>query len=99
MALSFTWDPQKASGNWVKHRVSFQDVASAFADLLSVTIADPDHSVNEDRFILIGLTPNNRLLVVAYVEQGDSVRIIDAGLANRRERLMYEEDEGEGAFP
>lgn len=65
---------------------------TAFGDRLSVTIADPDHSVGEERYVLTGVSARNRLLVVAHVERGDNVRIINARFATRRERLTYEEE-------
>lgn len=92
MALRFGWDPRKAAANRRKHRVSFEEAATAFGDRLSVTIRDPDHSTNEDRFILVGLSEADRLLVVSHVERGDEIRLISARLATRRERRVYEED-------
>jgi uncharacterized protein len=91
MAPRFGWDPRKAAANRRKHRVSFEEASTAFADRLSVTIADPDHSRNEDRFVLIGLSEVDRLLVVSHVERGDEIRLISARLASRRERRVYEE--------
>jgi uncharacterized DUF497 family protein len=64
-----------------------------FDDFLSVTIPDPDHSVDEERFLLLGLSNRRRLLVVAHTERGGSIRIISARRANRRERRTYEEAE------
>jgi uncharacterized DUF497 family protein len=93
MALRFGWDPRKAANNRRKHGVSFEEAGSAFADPLSVTIADPDHSEAEERFLLLGLSGRQRLLVVAHAERGDEVRIISARLATRRERRVYEEGE------
>jgi uncharacterized protein len=66
MNLRFTWDPRKAAANLKKHRVGFPEAATAFADPLSITIADPDHSAGEERFILIGQTDRRRLVVVAH---------------------------------
>jgi uncharacterized DUF497 family protein len=91
MAQVFLWDPEKESGNWKKHGVKFDEAVSAFGDPLSVTIFDPDHSYYESRFILTGLAITGRLLVVAHVERGDNIRIINARLAARRERFEYEE--------
>jgi uncharacterized DUF497 family protein len=84
MALRFSWDPRKAAANWRKHRIGFEEAATAFADKLSLTIPDPDH--------LVGLSVRNRLLVVSHVERGDEIRLISARLASRRERRNYEED-------
>ena len=89
MGLRFTWDPAKAAANLRKHLVSFMEAATAFADPLSITIPDPDHSVGEERFVLMGLSNRDRLLVVAHVERGDLIRIISARLATRRERKTY----------
>jgi uncharacterized DUF497 family protein len=92
MSLQFTWDPQKAARNLRKHKVGLPEAATAFADPLSLTIPDPDHSVGEARFILIGQSERRRLVVVAHVERGDLIRIISARLATRRERKTYEEE-------
>lgn len=91
MALVFSWSTEKESGNRKKHGVTFEEAMSAFSDPLSVTISDPLHSRIESRYLLTGLTASGRLLVVAHVERGDNVRIINARLATRRERLAYEE--------
>ena len=93
MALRFLWNPRKAASNERKHGVNFQEATTIFDDALSVTIADPDHSVDEERFLLIGLSNRRRLLVVAHSERGESIRIISARWANRQERRTYEEDE------
>jgi len=92
MSLRFTWDPAKAGANLRKHGVSFIEASTAFADSLSVTIPDPDHSAGEERFVLMGLSDRGRLLVVAHAERGDLIRIISARLATRRERKTYEEE-------
>ena len=91
MSLQFTWDPRKAAANLRKHGVGFPEAATAFADPLSLTILDPDHSVGEERFVLIGQSERRRLVVVAHVERGDLIRIISARPATRRERKTYEE--------
>jgi hypothetical protein len=92
MSLQFTWDPQKAASNLRKHKIGFPEAATAFADPLSLTIPDPDHSVGEERFVLIGQSERRRLAVVAHVDRGDLIRIISARLATRRERKTYEEE-------
>jgi uncharacterized protein len=91
MPLRFAWDPRKASANLRKHGVSFWDAASAFEDPLSITIPDPLHSETEERFVLIGVSRKQHLVVVAHVERGDIIRIISARIASRAERLTYEE--------
>ena len=91
MALRFSWDPQKAAANLRKHGVLFADAATAFGDPLSITIPDPDHSADEERFLLVGLTATGRLVVVAHSERGNDIRLISAREATRRERESYEE--------
>jgi len=92
MALRFVWDPRKARSNQRKHGVGFPEATTVFDDPLSVTISDPDHSAEEQRFLALGTSNRGRLLVVAHSEIGDSIRIISARRANRRERLTYEEE-------
>lgn len=90
MSLVFEWDGEKAGANGRKHGVSFDEAATAFGDPLSVTIPDPDHSSEEERFILMGSTYGDRLLVVVHAELGDNIRIISARLATGSERREYE---------
>jgi uncharacterized DUF497 family protein len=92
MGLTFEWDPEKAKGNLGKHGVSFSEAATVFADPLSFTIDDPDHSTSEQRFITMGLSYQHRLLVVAHYDHEDRVRIITARVATPRERRTYEEE-------
>ncbi len=89
--MRFDWDPQKAAANEQKHKVSFQEAATFFGDTLAITFADPDHSVNEHRYITFGLSRHHRLLVVSHTDRGDLVRIISARLMTRKERRIYEE--------
>ena len=91
MPLRFSWDSRKAASNLRKHGVSFEEAVTAFGDPLSLTIPDPLHSESEDRFVLLGLSANSRLLVVVHAERDDDdIRIISARLASRRERIQYE---------
>ena len=92
MGLRFEWDPRKARLNLAKHKVSFPEALTAFADPRSLTIPDPDHSQDEERFLLLGLTDLARLVVVAHTEHEDVIRLISARLATRREHTRYEED-------
>lgn len=72
--------------------MAFPEAVTAFADPLSITIDDPDHSLTEDRFVLIGTTASGRLLVVVHALHDDhEVRVISARVANRRERASYED--------
>jgi uncharacterized DUF497 family protein len=91
--LWFDWDPDKAESNEKKHGISFSEAATAFGDPLSLTIPDPDHSVGEARFVLVGLTYRSRLVVVAHVEDQDSIRIISARPATSAERRFYEQED------
>jgi uncharacterized protein len=86
LSLEFEWNAKKAKANETKHGISFVEAATVFADPLSLTIDDPDHSDKEDRFIIVGLSSAKRLLVVVHVERGDRIRIIGARLATPRER-------------
>ena len=92
MPLLFEWDPKKARRNLKTHSVSFDEASTAFRDPLSITIADPLHSEDEERLVLIGHSHRHRLLVVIHTERGDRIRIISARLATTRERLRYEEN-------
>jgi uncharacterized DUF497 family protein len=87
----FEWDADKAEANFRKHGVSFDEAVTAFGDPLSVLLRDPDHSVGEERYLVLGLSTKQRLLVVAFVEGPPRTRIISARLATRRERQDYEE--------
>ena len=89
--MDFEWDPTKANLNASRHGVTFAEAATAFGDPLSVTIGDPDHSITENRYILLGLTFAGKLVVVIHVERGETIRIISARLATRSERTTYEE--------
>jgi uncharacterized DUF497 family protein len=89
--VQFEWDPPKAARNFQVHGVSFEDAASAFGDPLAGTIPDPEHSTEEPRFITIGVTPAQRLIVVVHTDRGDRIRIISARPATRAETKKYEE--------
>jgi uncharacterized DUF497 family protein len=89
--MPFSWDPKKSVANGKKHGVSFHEAATVFGDPLAITFADPDHSIDEERFLTFGLSRFNRLLVVSHLVRGDSVRIISARLLTREERIIYEE--------
>ena len=92
MSLQFEWDEVKAETNFDKHGVTFQEAASAFGDPLSLTIFDPDQTTPEEpRLLLLGQSFQGRLLVVVHTETEDTIRIISARTATRRERQDYEE--------
>jgi len=88
--VRFEWDPEKAKKNLKKHSVSFEEAVTMFYDPLSATFDDPDHSVGEYRYITIGLSSRDRLLVVAHAERGDSLRIINAREVTAHERKKHE---------
>ena len=90
MGLKFEWDRRKAVLNIKKHGVSFEDAATAFGDPLSVTIHDPKHSDDEDRFLVLGETQDKKLVVVAHTDRKDTIRLINARPATRQEREDYE---------
>ncbi len=90
--MKFSWDPKKATANLRKHGVSFEEASTIFRDALSATGSDPDHSIGEHRFVTFGISTQNRLLVVAHADEGDSIRIISARPLTRQERKIYEED-------
>jgi uncharacterized DUF497 family protein len=92
MALEFEWDGTKARQNERLHDITFEEAATVFADPLSITIGDPDHSIGEERFIILGRSLLRNLLVVVHSERGDRIRIISARGATRRERSAYEEE-------
>ncbi len=92
MTLVFEWDAQKASSNIEKHGVSFEEAGSAFADPLSLTIRDAEHSEGERRFLLVGMSAAGRLVVVAHTDRRDRIRVISAREASRRERRAYESE-------
>ncbi|MBK7582627.1 MAG: BrnT family toxin [Myxococcales bacterium] len=88
--MQFEWDDAKAAANFEKHGVSFEEASTAFGDPLSVTIGDPSHSIEEHRFVLIGVTFSGNLVVVVHAERDENTRLISARLATRRERHDYE---------
>ena len=90
--MEFKWDPRKAAKNLRKHHVSFKEAATVFSDPLSATVSDPDHSKEEDRYIIVGLSNRFRHLIVSFAEQGDYFRIISARELTRGERQVYEEE-------
>lgn len=90
--IQFEWDPAKARVNLRKHGVPFREAASVFRDPLAITIYDPDHSQEEDRFIIFGFSGSGRLLMVAHTDCGERIRIISARELTHEEREAYEEE-------
>ena len=91
MSLQFEWDEQKAELNEIKHGVNFEEAKTVFADFGSITIDDLEHSIEEDRYIDIGISDRGRLLVVIYTERGDRIRIISSRCATNQEIRIYEQ--------
>lgn len=89
-SLRFEWDNQKAQINFNKHGVSFDEAATLFYDPLYLEDYDEAHSEREDRFKIIGVSSNGRLLIVTYAQRGDRIRIISSRLATKNERQIYE---------
>ena len=89
--LNFKWDPKKDASNQKKHGISFSEAKTVFTDEFARLIADPDHSEDEDRFILLGTSIQSRLLVICHcIRNGDTIRIISARKADKQERKIYE---------
>jgi uncharacterized DUF497 family protein len=87
----FEWNESKAEQNLSKHGVSFEEAKTVFDDPLYVDFYDPDHSGNEERYLIVGESNRGRLLIVSYTERGDSMRLISAREVTRSEREAYEE--------
>ena len=91
--LIFEWDDRKAKQNIQKHGISFEEATTVFGDPFSITIYDPLHSKEEDRFVILGMSNKNRILVVVHTERNDRIRIISARKATKKERKQYESNE------
>lgn len=87
----YEWDQEKAASNLEKHGVSFEEAATVFSDPLYIDFYDPDHSVNEHRYLIMGQTTAGRLLIVSYTERDAIVRLISAREVTSSERRAYEE--------
>ena len=89
--MDFEWDESKAKTNLAKHKVSFEEAKTVFVDPFYVDFYDPDHSADEERYVIIGESQQGRLLVVSYTERQQKTRLISAREATRREKDAYEE--------
>ena len=89
--MEFEWDPEKARLNESKHRISFFEARDVFRDDLSSTVPDPDHSDDEDRFLIFGQSEIGRHIVVSYTERGERFRLISAREMTASEREAYEQ--------
>ena len=91
--MLFEWHGKKAAANKKKHGVSFEEATTVFTDVLSLTIPDPLHSEEEERFVIIGQSSQQRILVVVHTDCGNRIRIVSARLATTHERKRYEESQ------
>jgi uncharacterized DUF497 family protein len=89
--MTFEWDQQKAQSNLVKHGISFKEAQTVFDDPLYVDFYDPDHSQNENRYIIIGASSMGHILLVSYTERGNITRIISARKVTKQEFKAYQE--------
>ena len=89
--MEFEWDADKSESNLKQHGVLFHEAATVFDDTLSITVPDPDHSFDEARYVIVGISHEGRLLIVSHAERGDHIRIISARVLTRDERSAYEE--------
>ena len=89
--LIFEWDSEKAAENEQKHGVTFIEATEVFDDDHSSSVPDPDHSVNEQRYLIFGISKQGKHLVVSYTERGDRIRLIAARPMTSHERRAYEQ--------
>jgi uncharacterized protein len=89
--MKFEWDENKAIKNLLKHGISFEEAKTVFSDPLYVEFYDPDHSEDEERYLIVGESYQGRLLIVSYTERRDFIRLISARVVTRTEREAYEE--------
>jgi uncharacterized protein len=90
--VEFEWDPSKAASHLAKHKVSFEEAATFLGDPLGLIVADPRHSIWEQRFALLGFSHGQHLLAVMYADGGEAISVISARRAPRSERWNYEEN-------
>jgi uncharacterized DUF497 family protein len=88
--MNFEWNTEKSEKNIRKHGVSFQEALTVFRDALSLTYPDVDHSADEDRYLIIGLSSFGNVLVISHTFRNDNIRIISARKATKKERYFYE---------
>ncbi len=89
--MLFTWDEIKAERNFIKHEVSFEETKTIFSDPYFIDFFDPDHSDDEDRYVIIGMSVSQRILIASYTERQGQIRLISSRKATRKERQLYEE--------
>jgi uncharacterized DUF497 family protein len=89
--IAFEWDSRKDSANRRKHGIGFTEASTVFDDPLSITIADPDHAIDEERSVIIGMSSRRNLLIVVHTIREERIRLISARSATNHERRKYEE--------
>lgn len=92
MPYLFEWNAEKAADNLARHGITFDEGTEVFGDPLSLNMPDPDHSLVEERYLVLGLSRRGRVLIVSYAARGERTRIISVRFASRSERRSYEED-------
>jgi uncharacterized DUF497 family protein len=92
MGYIFEWDPKKAESNARNHDVTFEEASTVFRDPLALLMPDPDHSLDEERYLVLGRSDRQGMIVVAFVERPPHTRLISARRATRPERRLYEEE-------
>ncbi len=92
MGYIFEWDWKKAESNARKHGVTFDEASTVFGDPLALLMPDPDHSLDEERYLLLGMSNQQRLLVVAFAERPPRTRLISARRATPNEWRRYEKE-------
>jgi uncharacterized protein len=95
--IAFEWDPRKDSANQRKHGVSFAEASTVFGDPLSVTVADPDSVIDEERFVIVGMSSQRTLLIVVHTIRYERIRLISARPATKHEKRNYEEGSHEAS--
>ena len=90
--MEFEWDRRKAKYNLRKHGVSFEEASTVFDDILASFYEDPDHSVHEKRFLMMGTSARGRLLYVAFADRSVRIRIISARMPTKEEKKLYAEE-------
>ncbi len=88
--IDFEWDSEKSKQNESKHGITFFEATEVFGDDLSLTVADPDHSLDEERYLIFGSTSSNKCLVVSFTDRDSKIRLISARRMTPRERKAYE---------
>lgn len=91
MKPRFEWDLEKAKSNLRKHQVGFDEASTIFDDPHFITFLDEEHSADEERYITIGLSDKNPLIMVAHTERGNKIRIISVRKATKNEEKFYQE--------